>query len=396
MSNPFPNPPVDVAILIQPSTPEAVRQVLIDSLVTLKIRADLWPTQGSFYAVLTVVANVISAGINERTLATKGGWLGTALGGWLTWLALYMYGVLRTAATFATGTLTLTNALGGTFSFAPFTATFQNSTTKATFTNTEAISLGPGPNTSQTFGIQATAVGSASNSAPGTIDTLVTTMLGVTCSNAGPVLGIDEQDDVSLQLECWNAIAANSAYGPRQSFGYAVQTAVNSVTGSPVNINRYRLTVGLVGGPGTAHTGNLTVTLASPAGPADANDVTGVAARIEAIARPECVNVVTQSATIVNDTRILTVYVSATPGLLASTVQAAIENALAQFFKTYPIGGRVGPSLFRGLFLSALEGVCYSAWPGVFEVTSSTGDLAMTTSQVAVDEISVVVVLVQP
>jgi hypothetical protein len=394
MTSPFPNPPTDIATLIQPSTPAAVRQVIIDSLVTLGIRADLWPTRDALYGCMTVVAGVISAGINERTLATKGGWLGTAVGGWLTWLALYMYGVLRTAATFATGPLTLTNALGGTYSFAPFTATFQNPASKKTFTNVTAIALGPGPATSQTIAIQATELGAASNSAPGAITGMVTTMLGVTCSNPGPVLGIDAQDDASLQLECWNSIAANSAYGPRQSFGYAVAQALNSVTGSPVNVNRYLVTPGLAAG---AHTGMLTVTLASPSGAADPNDVTGVQASIEALARPECVLVTSQTATPLPVALGLTVYVTATPGLSATTVQAAIASALASFFAAYPIGGRVGPSGFRGLFAAALEGVCYGAWPGVYDVVLSVpADIAMTQFQVATDSIAVTAILVQP
>jgi hypothetical protein len=396
----IPNPPVAVSALLAPSTADAVVAVIVNSLVTMGVRADLWPEEDAAYCVVVAVANVISSGIDSRAQAIGAAWLPTSAGGWLQWLALYMYGVYKTLVTFATGQLTLTNGGGGTYAFAPSTATFQNPTTKATYTNTTAIALGPGPGTTQAIDVQATVVGSASNSAPGTITGIVTTMLGVTCSNAGPVLGIDQQTDPSLQLECWNAIAANSAYGPRQSIAYAIQQAVNAVTGSPVNINRWLLSP-------SSHTGQVTVTVASPAGIADPNDVTGVANEIEAIARPMNVQVITQSATALPITQTLTCYVTATPGLLAVTVQLAIETALAALFESYAVGGLVGASAFQGFFASALEGACTGAWPphptdptipwqsAVYDV-SGASDVAMVVPQVAVDEISVVVVLTSP
>lgn len=404
MSNPvFPNPPVAVESLIQPMTPAIVLQTIVNTLVSMGVRADLWKKQGTAISCMTALANIVSAGINDRIAATKAAWLPTAVGAWLTWLALYMYGVFRTEASFATGPLTLTNGGGGTYSFAPFTATFQNPTTKATYQNTTAIALGPGPGTMQTITIQATALGSQGNSAPGTVTALITTMLGVTCSNLAPVLGIDEQDDPNLQLECWNSIAANSAYGPRQSFGYAVQTAVNSVTGSPVNINRFLP-------PPASHTGMVTLTIASPSGAADPNDVIGVANQIEAIARPPNVQVAVQSATPVSYVGqfagTLTVYVANSPGLAASSVATAIENALDDFFENYPVGGRVGPLGFQGVFAAAVDAACASAWPpkptdptvpwrsSVFDVIG-TIDMALTSGQVATNGIiTVAVVLV--
>ena len=396
---PFPNVPQSVESLFQQSTPDVVLGVIVSALVSMGVRADLWPQEDAAYSCMVVVANFISSGINNRIQATKGGWLGTALGAWLTWLALYMYGVMRTMATFATGAVVLTNSGGGSYAFAPFTATFQNPTSLATYTNTIPIALGPGPGTQQTVDVEATAVGSASNSAPGAIITMVTTMLGVTVTNVTPVLGIDEQTDPSLQLECWNAIAANSAYGPRQSIAYAVQTATNIVTGTPVNVNRWTISP-------SSHTGQVTVTLASPAGVADPNDVLGVAARIEQIARPMCVTVTTASATPLNITDQFTVWVSASPGLLASTVVTAMNNALAAFFEVYPIGGRIGNGSLQGLFASAIEGVLYGAWPGVYDVqgpvlaSPNQGqpvDHVMLSGQVAIDAMpSVIVVLTTP
>lgn len=386
MSSPFPNPPVDVNSLLQPTSGDVVTQTIINALVTLGIRADLWPTSGALRSCMTVVGNTISAVINNTVIpATKAGWLPTSSGNWLAWLSLYMYGVEKTLATFATGSVRLTNGGGGTFSLGVGAVTFQNSTTKKTYTNQVPISLAPGPGTTQDVAIQAVEIGTASNASPGDITTIVTTMLGVTCTNLAPVLGIDDQTDASLQLECWNAIAANSAYGPAQAFGYAIQNAKNSVTGNPVNVNRWQTF------PDT-HTGGVQVWLAAPAGVPDPNDVTGVAASIEAIARPMCVQVTTTAVATVADTDALTVWVTGTPGLQASAVQAAVQAALSDFFATYPIGGK-SDGTSQGLFPSAVQAVAAGAWPGVFEVTGA-NFLALVNGQVAVNSTTVTVRIV--
>jgi Baseplate J-like protein len=393
MSAVFPNPPVDVTSLMAPMSADIVNTTIINSCVTLGIRADLWPKEGALRSAMFAVATVISGFINDRIAATQAGWLPTSAGAWLTWLAFYMYGVLRTSATFASGAVTLTNNGGGVFSFQPFTWTCQNPTTGMNYQNTSTITLGAGPGTTDVVNIQATVQGSAGNSSPGQITTIVTTMPKVTCTNVAPVLGIDAQSDPSLQLECWNAIAANSAYGPRQSFGYAVQNALNSVTSSPVNINRWLISL-------SSHQGQVTVTVASPQGIADPNDVTGVATNINAIARPECVTVTTQGAAPLTISDALTVYVTATPGLSSAAVQTAMGAALSTLYANYPIGGRAANGV-NALFAAAVEGALYGAWPGVFEVTLSSGqpvpDHAMISGplpQVAVNNCTIAIVLV--
>lgn len=383
---PFPpNPPVAIDQLLTPVTAATVQTRIINMLVDLSIRADLWPVRDVAYAVVVVLSLVLQGFFANFLTAVQAGWLPTAAGGWLRWLALYMYGVTPTPATFATGAVTLTNNGGGSFTFAPGEATFQNSTTKATYENVDAISLGPGPGTMQTIDVQATVQGSASNAAPGQVDTIVTTMNAVTVSNASPVLGVDAQSDPSLQLECWNAIAANSPFGPAQSFGYAVQTAVNAVTSAPVNIDRFVTSE-------SSHTGTVSVWVASPAGAADPNDVQGVLNNILAIARPPCVTPTVASATTVSDADAITVYVTSTPGLVAASVQAAIETAIDNYLATYPIGG-LSSGAFTGLRASAIDGVCFGAWPGVFDV-DGTNDLSLTAGQVAVNNTSVTVRIV--
>jgi hypothetical protein len=401
MSTPFPNPPVDINALLQPTTGDIVLGVMLSELVSMGIRADLWPKEGVAISCMTVVAKIFAGAINTTIIpAIKSGWLPTSFGLWLTWVALYQYGVYRVTATFATGPLTLTNGGGGSFSIPAFQATFQNAITQKTYTNLTAISLAPGPGPTQTITIQATETGTASNANPGDVTGIVTTMLGVTATNLAPVLGVDDQSDPSVQLECWNAIAANSPFGPEQSFAYAIQTAINPISGLPVNVNRWSISP-------SSHTGQVQVFLASPTGAADANDVLGVASNINAIARPPCVTATVASCSTVPDTDTLTVYVTSTPGLDAGTVQTAIATALTNYYASpsgNPIGGRTaGP--FNGLSAAAKYGVCFDAWPpkptdptlpwtsSVFYVTGG-NDRPLVAGQVAVDSLTVIVRLV--
>lgn len=386
MPSPFPNPPVSIDSLLEPMTTDIVLQVIINSLVTMGIRADLWPKEGVAISCMTAISSIFATAWNTTVLpAIQAEWLPTAAGNWLEWVALYMYGVAKVHASFATGQVTITNNGGGVFSFNPFEVTFQNVDTGATYQNVDPISLGAGPS-SQTIHVQAVVAGTASNAIPGEITIIVTTMLGCTVTNTAAVLGIDDQSDANLQLTCWNAIAANSPFGPRQSFGYAVQTALNSVTFAPVNINRFTITP-------SSHTGQVGVVVASPTGAPDPNDVTGVANNIEAIARPECVTVTVSGATPIADSDSIVVWVTSTPGLDAGTVQTAIQTAISNFIQTYPIGGRSVDGINFFLFASAIDGVCFAAWPGVYDV-QGTNDLALAAGQVATNSTSVSVRLV--
>lgn len=429
MSSPFPNPPSDFSVLVAPTTRAIVLKVITDALVSMGIRADLWQKEGVAISITTQVANVFAAAINGTIIpAIKSGLLPTSTGNWLTWLSLYMYGQRRILATFATGQVTLTNNGGGLFAFGPGEVIFQNPNSigpvKKTYTNVDPIALAPGPGPTQTINVVATEQGTASNANPGDISVIVTTMLSVSVTNLFPVLAIDDQTDASLQLQDWNSIAANSAFGPRQSYAYAIQTALNSVSGNPVNVNRWLVSP-------SSHTGRTQVWIASPTGIVIPTDVLGVIANIEAIARPPGVTVSVASVTTVPDTDTLTVYVRASPGLDAAAVLAAMQTALSIFFSgangTNPIGGTRGaPSAFitQGLYVSALYGVCFDAWPpkptdptipwvsAVVEVTSANelariaslvgpghvdglgGDVALLPSQVATDAITVVVRLI--
>ncbi|HVH51724.1 MAG TPA: baseplate J/gp47 family protein, partial [Gaiellaceae bacterium] len=222
--------------------------------------------------------------------------------------------------------------------------------------------------------IVAANLGTIGNANPGDINAIVTTMLGVTCSNLGPILGLDPPTDIQIRQLCINSLGARSVRGPRTAYAFAIAIALNSSTGTPVNINRQTIS-------SSSHTGQITVTVASPSGVPLSTDVTGVATSIEAVARPECVTVTTQGATAVPYNAAITVYVYQLPGVTAAQVQAAVQSAIDDYFALFPISGLTADG-FTGFHQTGLNGAIAASFFGVYAVDNTGGDVVMTAGQV--------------
>ncbi len=368
--------------LLSTQTADQIRQALVTMLVTAGIRADLWRKGGSLSTILTVVAAFLAAFQRLTVQAIGFGFLPIATGGWLTLLAYYVYGVTRPEATFASGFVTLTNAGGGVYNYPVGQVTFLNSTTKQTYTN--AVPLALGALSVVTIAVTAVNAGTASNAAPGQIDTLQTQLLDVTVSNAFSVLGLDAMSDADLRVLCTNKLGASSVRGPRNAYAYAVQVAVSPTTGAPVNINRTSVSV-------SSHTGTVTVYCASPSGAPTSDDLQGAINSIEqgvpglsppfSGARPDGVTALVFGATPVPYGPDMIVWAQAQQGLSAADLQAQVAAALSLFISLYPIGGLATDSQ-QGLFATGIDGVVKSVHPAIFAVQGPI-DLPLTAGQVA-------------
>lgn len=371
---------MSIQTLLSPMTSQQVRQSWVNQLVTLGIPADQWVAGGVASTILTIIATTFASFQNLIVQAISSGFLNTASGQWLVLLAFYVYGVVAPAATFASGQLTLTNSGGGVYNFAPFTATFLNPSTGKTYQNVTAISLN-GPST-QTITIQCTVAGTQGNAAPASITQLVTTMLDVTCSNASAVLGSDAITDANLRQLCLNKLGTLSVRGPASAYAYAVSTATGASSGMPVNINRSRISA-------SSSTGTVTVYVASPSGPASADDVDGVINNIAIVAQPDAVVVNVVDATGVAYSNSVSAW-CALNGVAASTMTTAIENALDTYFENFPIGG-LTTDAGTGLFATGIDGVIGQAIVdagGTPVSVEGTTDLALVPGQVATNNIA--------
>src|SRR5262249_50182539 len=115
--------------LLSVPTEDQIFDSWIANLETLGIGASSWKQGGTARTILRVVAKTYAFFATLMQSAIKSMFLETSTQGWLTLLAFYVYGVSRIEATFATGTLTLSNGGGGVFSQAAGTVRFLSSVT---------------------------------------------------------------------------------------------------------------------------------------------------------------------------------------------------------------------------------------------------------------------------
>jgi hypothetical protein len=382
------------ANLVSASNQTQVRATLVSLLVGMGIPADQWRVGGPLSSILTACSYILATASLLIAQAIGSGFLGIAKGPWLDLLGQYVFGVTRPPAVAAAGQLTFVNAGGGVYPVAAFAGSFRDSTTGQYYTNTAPFTVNP---TSTLSGVnfQALQAGSASSATPGAIDTIVSPpMAGVTVSNPLAVAGADALDDATYTILCQSKLGALSVRGVRTAYAYAILTALDSVTQAPVypvEVNRYLVSA-------SSHTGTVSVILASPSGPASGTAIAGVAANIEAIARPDTVTVTTTSATTVTYAPTVTVWCALPPGVTAAQAQAACAASVATVLANYRIGGVLASddtqSNFQGLFGGSVAGACaqaIAALGGTYYSSQGAPDLALTPGLVATNGVSVLV-----
>ena len=306
--------------------------------------------------------------------------LGLASGDWLTLLAYYGFNVQRIPATFAGGIATFSNVGGGIYSYVAGAVTIQDAVTGKTYTNTAPLSIGAGSlsvPTIVTCPFQAQTAGAASSANAGDVSAIVTTMTGVSVTNALPFVGTDAQSDSSLIAACQAKLGTLSPGGPVQAYQYAVDTALNA--GNPVNVNRRNVQTNPL-------TGTVNVICASPAGPVASSDLAAIVANIVAVAVPQAVTFNVVSASPVTYAPTITIWAQGLAGVDGPTIAANALSAVTAYLEAYPIGG-LSKGAVSGLWGSGVAGAIEAVSAAIFAVDGC-ADLALTTSQVAANGIT--------
>ncbi len=404
---------LSVQQLLTPATQDQARSVLVTVLQAVGLQPQNWAKGGIASSLLTGAAALYSSASSQLSNAIAQQWNPTATGGGLQLLSKYFYGTTPPQPTFATGDLVLTNRGGGIYSYAPgqafFSSTVKNDDgVSPVYTNVDAIALGagsPSSPTTQTIEVQAFNVeGSGGNSNPGFVSSLVTSMQGVSVTNPASIVGSDALSDAALRaLNISSLAVTGNAFGPRAAYAYAIQAAVNVSSGLPVNVNRWSISI-------DSHTGQVTIVVASPAGPVLLGDLQGISNSIEALGRPDGVTVLPgasgfpsqpASATTVAYEPAIDVYVIAPAGTSSSDLADAVETALTTWFESpaNPIGGLVASdddhTDFQGIFETGVAGVIaqgVATVPGARMISAKfngEGELPLTAGQVATNETTV-------
>jgi hypothetical protein len=335
-------------------------------------RSQYWVQAEELASYESIVAGYAAAGFLDYAAADAD------LYDWLVLLAYQVYGYTADEATYATTTVTLTNSLGGYFEPGAGDLTFKSSTSGKTYHNTSGGILASGPGTTLDVTVEADEAGSASSAAATEIDTLVTTMNGVTCSNAAAATGTDAESAESIVAGCRAKLGSLSPNGPADAYDYVACNATLTTTTAVTRSRTYD----------DSATGDVTVYLAGPSGAVAAGDVTLVTAAIGTWATPLCVTTTVASAS--NKTQAITyeLWLYDSVGLTTAEVETAVSVALAALFLARPIGGDIKASVGSGfLYHSMIEGVFRHVFGAHFvdvAVTAPAADVAIAANEVPV------------
>jgi phage-related baseplate assembly protein len=318
------------------------------------------PTRAAFKFLAEVL------GLRETVAAAfaRSGFLSSAEGDWLTLLASEVYGVDRVEATYATSTLTLSNSGGGYYDISPGDVTVASSVTGATYRNTTSLTLSPG--TTGTVDVVAEEAGSGGTALEDDIDTLVTTMLGVTVLDSSAAVGTDEQGDEALRTQCLATLGALSPNGPRDAYEYVARNP--ALTGE--------LTVTRAQATANSATGTVAVYVATPTGAPSGPAIAAVQAGIDSWATP-----LTVTATVMAATEVPTPVTATVSGEdIPPTFEADATAALQELFAEVPIGGTLARSAIVTLLHRMLVSEGVTA-PSV-SVSVPPADVTLTDGQV--------------
>jgi len=366
---------VGIDTLITGMTVAESKAAIYDVLETLGVPTTGWRTGAVVRTIVALVAIIYSAATQVMALLARAGFRELAADDWLTLTADQVYGVDRIAATFATGTITLTNSGGGVYALAAGELVVSSSVSEKSYTNTAPIAIGA--LATVTAAIQAVEAGSASSAAAGEIDTMVTALLGVTCTNAAALVGTDEETDAQLRLRCDNKLDALSPNGAAGAYAYVATTATRA-DGTAIGITRVRVSA-------PSAVGVVTVTVADADGDVAAGDVTLINTAIQNQVVPLGVTVTTQSATELTIPVTYTLWIYTTAGLSSGEIATLVEDALRDWMATQPIGGNVIGGTGR-VYVHAIRSVIMGVSPYIINatVTAPAADVTIAATEVPV------------
>lgn len=365
---------VSLATLLVQQTKEEIYEYALGVATALGLPVTSWRAGDPTRSLFQLEAELLEA--LESTVAgyISSGFLDYAEGQWLEVLAEQVFGVTVAPATYASTTVTLTNAGGGVYTIDVGDLTLKNTTSGATYRNTTGGTLSAGGTLDIT--VEAEEAGADFSAAAGEIDDLVTTLLGVTCINATAAIGTDKQSESTTRQQCRDKLDSLSPNGPSGAYTYVARNS--ELTGTTA-VTRARAF-------GNSTTGVVSVYVAGSSGAVAAPDVALVEDAIATWATPLCItaNVASAAAVTVDVTYELWIYQSVNK--TTTEIEDEVEDALGDMFASREIGGDIIPPATTGsLYKSLIESTIRGLYPEAFRVSVTTpaGDTALTNSQVA-------------
>ena len=355
-------------------TEEEAMDSLLSTATLLGLPATSWQSGGVARTILAIMARTLSVGSTVLSVVAKGAYLGLATGDWLTNLAERNFNVIRNPATRAQGPVILFNSTPNAITVAAGELVVSNPLTGKTYTN-QADYVSVGMDT-VVLTFAADGEGSAWNAQAMQINQVVTSLIGVNCTNTVALIGADQETDAALTLRAAQSFALLSPLGPKDIYRAVLMDRVLTPTLDAVN----RVIVY----PNYA-TGRITVVAAGTAGALSVGDVAIAQASVEKWAEPQCIIATVESG---SDFVVDVTLTIKTKGESRTQAQmlAIVQTALGEFINDLPIGGLIiAPSFTGRVDLTAMGAAVFGASKTIKDVDFAlpTGDIVLMPNNVA-------------
>jgi hypothetical protein len=388
---------ISVNSLMQPIPVADAKASIYNVLAQLGTPTGSWKPGAVVRTIVYLVAVFFSATSSVIAMIARMGYQSTATGDWATVNAQEVYGITRTAATYASGTVKLTNALGGVYALDIGQLTVQNTATNAQYTNSAAFSLGAGPGANVDVPIVATLSGIGSNAIALAITTIVTPMVGVSCSNSAALSAVDAQSDEDLYIETQEAMDSNSPDGPANAYAYVVRgRGGKDAAVAAIGVNRVQTF-------NSGTTGLVTVYVATASGAVTSPDIAILNTAVQTWAMPLCVTPTVASATPATYLPLdvaVDVHYYQIPGLSDSEIVSKCTAAITAYLQAQPIGGNPrrsdDPGYGGRLYIDAIRGVCQGGAGFAIDPSLSTSGLGIFTAEITLSDGDAIGVEVDP
>jgi len=367
--------------LTTPLTTAQARAAIYAAIEARGASTTSWKQGSVVRTVIAGLAIVVSAFSRLQAEIAKSGFLDLAEGDWLALVALNVYRVEKLKGSFASGFVTLSNAGGGVYSGGVGDLIFTAGPGR-TYRSTAAYSLAGGPGTTAIVAVEAVEIGTASNASATEINLLVTSLPGVTCSNAAALVGANPETDLELRERCNAKTGLASPNGNADAYSYSAKSATR-INGTAIGVTRTKTQADGAGG--------VTLTIANASGAVTGTvgdpttDLGAVKAAVQRVV-PLGVTLTLENAAPVSVPVTYSLWVRGAGDPVQ--IETEVSARLLALFATLPIGGDVIAAppgfVYKSLIEATIGDVVAPAELVRLVVTAPAADVVITAGQVPV------------
>jgi len=352
--------------ILTPAERDSVLATLLALSASFGAATTSWGEGNPILTMLTTDAQK-SADLTKVAVEIAKGGFGELLpsDAWADLWAQSRFNVVRVPATPAAGYVNLTNTEPTDYGpLQPGELIIAHTVTGKTYRNQGVITILANVGLAGVL-VAADEPGIVGNAAPGSITTVVSSLIGVGVTNPLSFVGTDKETTLALVNRARTKLGSFSPNGPKDAYDYVAKTpflpdgTALSNTSTPITRTRTVLNIA---------NGNLTTYLATAAGPPTGPDVAIVQNAFDQHVEPWGVTSLAAAAAPVVVPIAYQAWVQGSQ-LTSAQIATLIEAALVAWFASLDIGGYVIPPDTGAIYPDVLEQVIGQAMPGILRVS---------------------------